>query len=158
MVKLLGVLVIIFSIYIFLTSHALAATLFLKSVGGVTAKTGQTKYTTWVSSPTFVGTTLPNTIVNIVVDTVSASVTADGGGNWNYTPGYLSLGEHQASVASGKDSLAFTITIIVPPTLAPTSAQQPPKKLPVTADPTPLLVLILGGSSLVSLGLYFRKV
>lgn len=134
-----------------------AGSLQIVSVGGVATSGSGTKYTIWESNPTIVGTTLPNTPVNIIVDGVLGSVTSDGRGSWNYTPGGLGIGNHQVSVAAGTDSVAFTIAVITPPTLAPSGAPPPPKRLPVTAGPTPVLGILVAAVSLLTLGFHLRR-
>lgn len=143
---------------LFLPQNALAGVLQVISVGGV-SKTNAATYTIWESTPTIVGNALSNTTVNLVVDGNPGSVTSDARGSWSYTPGGLALGNHPASAASGTDSLAFTIRVIIAPTLAPSHAQPPPPKhLPVTAGPTPFIGLFVAAGSLLALGLRLRKI
>ena len=103
------------------------------------------------TTPALAGTSAPNATVNVILDgTTVATVTADGSGNWTYTPASpLSYGAHtlKATATNGAttsgDSNTNTFTILTPsiPPIVTSSI--------VSASPTPQTVY---GSSIEAPG------
>ena len=107
------------------------------------------KITTWSYSsakPTFRGTNDPNGTIVIIIDDLSAQVSADSAGAWVYTPiNALSTGVHTVIIsANGVEMQNFQLTIT-------------PGALPETGATAPTLILLGVGAGLVILGRRFLK-
>ena len=91
---------------------ALAATLKVTSIGGVSTGTGTlTSFTTTKTNPTMIGTATADATVDITIDDLTVAVTADTGGDWSYTPTSLAEGAHDVSIESNLETVAFTLTV-----------------------------------------------
>lgn len=117
-----------------------------------------TNYKHWYNNgtnPAFTGSALPSTRVNIVIDGTTYSVTADGNGNWGFTPPPLAEGDHTVSIAaSGASAITFTLTI---GKNIPTSVVVPqPNQTPIAGNVVPLLGILAAGGLLVAFGLKTR--
>ncbi len=84
----------------------------LKSISGINTD-GQQISHWWYSglNPVFYGEALPGSEVNISVNDVSSSTTADGSGNWTYNVGSLSAGDHKIILTSNGSTISFTLTL-----------------------------------------------
>lgn len=93
-------------------SVALAATLSITSIGGVSTGTGTlTTFTTTKNNPTFLGEATPDATVDITIDDLTVAVLANATGDWSYTPVGLTDGSHTIKVISNLETITFTLTV-----------------------------------------------
>lgn len=139
-----------------ISSKVFAGTFQLKSIGSVQVNGAIYKHW-WIvgSNPRFAGSALPNSVVTIVVDGTTSSVTSNGSGDWSFTPPTLKDGDHEVSFASGGSSIYFTLTT---GNAIPSGIQAPPEQqLPVSGSAMPLAGLLIGGISLMGFGYKLRR-
>lgn len=93
-------------------SIAVAATLKITSIGGVSTGTGAlTTFTTATANPTFLGEAAPDATVDITIDDLTVAVAANTTGSWSYTPVGLTEGAHTIKVVSNLETINFTLTV-----------------------------------------------
>ncbi len=93
-------------------SSALAATLKLTRIGASSTE-GQT-FRTWYYqglNPLLQGTTTPEAQVSITLNSANNKVTADETGDWSFQPTTLIAGQHDVTIGSDGQQIAFTLTI-----------------------------------------------
>lgn len=83
----------------------------VSSVGGATFVQGADQFWVTSSTPTFSGVTSASASVTGTVGSQSVAATADGSGNWSWTPTSELVGDNQVSITSGSTTVAFTLTI-----------------------------------------------
>lgn len=97
---------------VFSAGIALAATLQVTSIGGISTGTGTLEtFETIQTSPTFVGTASIDATVNIKIDDLTVATTANPAGAWSHTPTNLSVGNHAVEITSNLETVSFTLTI-----------------------------------------------
>lgn len=105
------------------TGAVFAGSGLVSTIGGATFVQGASQF--WVTSakPTFSGVTTAGAAVSGTVGSQAVSATADGSGNWSWTPATDLSGDNQVSITSGSSSANFTLTIgDVPESIASSSA------------------------------------
>lgn len=146
---------------------ALAATLKLNSIGGVSTGTGTiTTFTTTRTNPTFLGAAAPDATVDIKIDDLTVAVTADTAGAWSYTPTALTEGAHPVQISSNLESLSFTLTVDTDgvsgttttstssaTTKGGTSTSSAQAQLPKSGAVENTMLVIAGGVALIGAGL-----
>lgn len=144
---------------------ALAATLNLNSIGGVSTGTGTlTTFTTTRTNPTFLGTAAPDATVDIKIDDLTVAVTADTAGAWSYTPTALTEGAHSVEISSNLESLSFTLTVDADGTSGTSTSSATTTKggdstasaqaqLPKSGAVENTMLVIAGGVALIGAGL-----
>lgn len=84
----------------------------LKSIGSVETGGQQISHWWYTSSvPIMIGEAGPGETVTVSIDGVEGTSTADGDGNWTYTPSALDTGDHEITLTSGGSTINFTLTI-----------------------------------------------
>lgn len=97
---------------LFSAAVALAATLQLTSIGGIsTGTTPLTTFETAQKSPTFVGTAPIDATVDIKIDDLTVAAQANASGAWSYTPTNLTEGDHPVEISSNLETISFTLII-----------------------------------------------
>lgn len=149
-----------------------AAGLSLTSIGGVsTAGKTFVQWTHSADNPKFIGTAYSDAQVEILIDSVENSVTADSDGDWSYQPTSLTVGQYDIKITSGTQTIAFDLYITTSTTSADTATTSTdstvtatstdsattkgglPTELPATGAFETTLVLISSGLFLIGLGL-----
>ncbi len=106
--RIISVFLVVFLLF---PHAAFAADLTLTAIGGL--DTSGAKYSHWWYTSTNVvltGTTTASEVVTIVIDDVSATTSADTGGNWSYAT-TLTEGDHSVALSSPTGGLySFTLT------------------------------------------------
>lgn len=93
------------------------------SIGGVTFTQGTQQFWHTSARPAFSGITTAGAAVSGTVGSQSVSATADGSGNWSWTPAADLSGDNAVSITSGSTTAAFTLTIgALPESVASASA------------------------------------
>ena len=149
-------IIFLFLFLLCISSPIYAGTFQLKSIGAVAVNGASYKHW-WIvgSNPRLTGSAMPSSVVNVVIDGTTYSVTSDAQGNWSYTPPTLKDGDHEVSLASGGSSIYFTLTT---GTTIPTGIiAPPPATLPISGSVTPLLGLLVGGLALMGIGYRLRR-
>jgi hypothetical protein len=137
------------------TAPTFASGFVLQNIGSL--DTGGNQYGEWwyqSQNPTLSGITAPSATVEVSVNGTVQTVTADASGHWTATT-TMPAGDHSVSLNSSGSVISFTLHInqTMPTGIsAPAAATQP-----VAGITTPTLFLILGGISLVALGIFSRK-
>ncbi len=129
---------------------ALAGSGLVSAVGGVGFTQGTKHF--WVSSgtPTISGVTTAGAKVSGTVGSQAVSATADGSGNWSWTPTALT-GDNQVSITSGSTTTTFTLTIgALPANIASVGGST----LAPAGSVTPTLIFLAGGSAFILLGVW----
>lgn len=158
--------------------QAAAATLQLTKIGA-SSTVGQT-FRSWLYqglNPAFEGTTTPDAQVSITLNSANNKVTADTNGNWSFQPTTLIAGQHEVTIGSDGQEIAFTLTIddgssssasTSTTTTSTTSASDSSAAgvggasasdsgtLPVTGAVSQTMLLVLAGFSIMGLGLVGR--
>ncbi len=82
--------------------------------------------------PTFEGMASPSAPVYIKIkSSIDATTAASPSGIWQFTPGVLDLGDSLVVIASGQQSITFTISFNATPAAVPTATPSPtPSELP----------------------------
>lgn len=162
----------VFSIFIafllLIQSSALVAALTLDKIGTSTVVGTISSWTYYGKNPTFVGTTDPSTAVSITYDGQNQSATADGLGNWSYTPTTLDEnGSYPVTLNSAGNTISFTLNLTTASTSASTTTTsttttsttsgQPnlPSELPQSGTAQETILLLAGGLGLVTTGVLF---
>ena len=107
--KFIFLLVVLFA---FSVKSARAGGFNLKSIGQVNTS-GQQISHWWYSgtTPVLIGEALAGSSVTISIDGTTASVVADGSGNWTYNPGSLAGGDHSIILTNNGSTNSFTLTL-----------------------------------------------
>lgn len=101
----------------------LASSGLVSSIGGATFIQGAKHFWVTSASPTISGITTAGAKVSGTVGSQSVSATADGSGNWSWTPSTALSGDNQVSITSGSITDTFTLTIgALPANIASSSA------------------------------------
>jgi len=146
----LPIIIITLVLTLFTAQVAFAAGFSLTYIG--TLATNGAKYNHWwytVANPTLKGTATASTAVTVTIDSVASSVTSDAAGVWTFVPTTLTNGDHQVSLSSGGETIAFTLTIG-----STMPSQSSGSGTPTTASTLPVAVLVL--VSVLSLGFGYR--
>lgn len=107
----------------FSVTVALAATLQITSIGGVSTGTGPlTTFETTQKSPTFVGTAPIDATVDIKIDDLTVAALANASGAWSYTPTNLADGNHPVQISSNLETVSFTLVVKPSTTTTSTSS------------------------------------
>lgn len=120
--------VVLSAFFIFLACYVLLVTVnagsgLVSSIGGVTFIQGTQQFWHTSARPTFSGVTTAGAAVSGTAGSQSVSATADGSGNWSWTPPADLSGDNATSITSGSTSAAFTLTIgALPESVASASA------------------------------------
>lgn len=104
---------ILISLFIFSTKDTLAGGFNLKSIGRVDTSGRQISHW-WYSGSvaTMIGEATAGDIITVSIDGQDGTTTADGEGNWTYTPASLDGGDHSVVLTSGSGStIKFTLTM-----------------------------------------------
>jgi hypothetical protein len=109
--KLLPALVLSFALVLSCQTPLFASGFQLQSIGTLDT-TGYQYGEWWYSSPnpTLSGTTEPQATIEVTVDGVSQTITADSSGNWS-APTTMSEGDHTVSLSSSTGNYTFTVHI-----------------------------------------------
>lgn len=108
---------------VFSVTVALAATLQVTSIGGIsTGTTPLTTFETTQKSPTFVGTAPIDATVDIKIDDLIVAAQANAAGAWSYTPTNLAEGNHSVEITSNLEQLSFTLVVKASTTTSSTSS------------------------------------
>lgn len=84
----------------------------LKSIGSIETGGQQISHWWYTSSvPTMTGEAAAGDTITISIDGTEESTTADGDGNWVYSPSALDDGDHEITLTSGGSTISFTLTI-----------------------------------------------
>jgi hypothetical protein len=110
-------------------------------------------------NPTFSGTTIASSTVNITIDATQYSTTANSSGNWTYLPTTLTTGDHSVTIADSQNSLSFTIHIgqSAPTGTSSGSISTSSGTLPVAGSLTQTLLMLTGGAVILAAGLKLRS-
>lgn len=180
---------IIFILVIFLVVSAasvksvMAATLKLNKIGESTTE-GQT-FRSWVYqglNPVFQGVTTPDAQVSITLNSANNKVTADAAGDWSFQPTTLIAGQHEVTIGSDGEEIAFTLTIddgssssatqnstassavtstnsavVADKGIGGASSSTTTEELPVSGAVSQTMLLIVAGFSVIGLGLTIRS-
>ena len=148
--RLLFILSLTLSTFLFSLSSVLAGSGLVSTIGGATFIQGATHF--WVTSakPAFSGITTAGTSVTGTVGSQSISATADASGNWSWTPAADLTGDNTVSIASGSQSASFTLTIgSLPENIATAGAGG----LAPAGSILPTVAILVFGISLTTFGL-----
>ncbi len=108
-VKFFGFMLILF---LFTGKDVLAGGFNLKSIGSVDTSGRQISHWWYTGSvATFNGEAAAGETVTVSIDGTEGTATADGEGNWTYTPESLDDGDHQVTLTSGGSTISFTLTM-----------------------------------------------
>lgn len=112
-------------------------------------------------NPQFSGIVEPLAGVNIQIDAVADTASADATGAWSYQPLTLDAGEHNVTISSGAESMAFTLTIVssgsattTTTTTTSTSQTSTTSAMPVTGSTETTLFLVAIGMLTLGSGAY----
>ena len=125
MSKIFKIFPLITFLFLFAVTTALAsASLSVSSIGSVSTTPFYNEWWYTSENPTIQGTAVAGASVNIDVDGASSTVTASDAGTWSFYPTLLTTGDHAITIASGAESLTFTLHIgSTMPTSTATTAQ-----------------------------------
>ena len=131
----------------------------LKSIGGLNTDGRQISHW-WYSSTNapLTGEATPDSTINITIDEVSASATADTEGMWSYNPSGLSEGDHEISLENNGSTIKFTLTLGADNMdMAAIEKDGNPTALPAAGTTAPTLLLLTLGIGLFFTGRKFLK-
>lgn len=144
---------------------AVAAAMTLDSIG--VSSIGGRRISSWTYSgknPALVGTTDPSSTVTVTIAGTDYTATADASGNWSYLPTTLTTtGTYPITLASGSDTLSFTLDLTVASGSATTTAKGGttsgelvlPDELPQTGSLQQTVLLMGTGLGLTVAGILF---
>lgn len=162
MLRILPLIILTFVLSFALATTVRAATLSVKTIGGMSV--GTVVPTSWTHSganPIITGSASPSATVQISIEDVPYTTAANALGDWSFTPTTITTnGAYEMVVSSGIENLIFTLNITgvgvgggasTASATASTSSGQPtlPTALPSTGSPAVISAVVLG---LLSLG------
>ena len=154
-------IIIFFSVFLLLfifgKENIQASGFNLRSIGGV--DTSGRLYSRWYHTslqPTLQGEALANSTVEIIIDDQSFQATADGNGQWSFTPPSLTPGDHSVVLKNNGSEIKFTLTLGKENVNWEEIQQGGGETLPAVGIVTPTFLLLLfgfafsGGSLLIN--------
>ncbi len=130
-----------------------AAGFSVASIGSVSTNNQQLSHWWYTgNSPVFRGEAGPGADIIVDIDGSQAQIAADSAGNWVYSATGLSEGDHSISFASGGSTIAFTLTIGTANVDWGAVEAGGSQTLPTVGIILPGIILMSGGTFLISLG------
>jgi hypothetical protein len=143
-----------FIFFFFFFNPVFAAGFSLKSIGSLNTE-GKVYPQWWYTGlqPTFTGEAPANSTINIAIDNNSYQASANGSGEWSFTPpAVLTAGDHTVALTNNESSLNFTLTLGSEGVNWDRVASGAGETLPTAGITLPTVILLSSGLGLIFLG------